>query len=328
MTQDKGRADGAGVVLVMVPPQGAATADWPARLEAAVPGVEVLRPASEAEAAEVMGRADAAYGVLPRELLRRATRLRWLQAPQAGPAPEFYYPELVEHPVVVTNMRDTYTDHVAAHTLALVLAMARGLPRYVRDQAAARWAPDWDPGAVLALAEASALVVGAGAVGAEVGRLLSEFGVTVTGVDARITQAPKGFAAVHPVGELDELLPAADIVVLTVPHTPATEGMIDAERLKHFKPTALFVNVGRGPTVRLDDLAQSRLGGIALDVFETEPLPPAHPLWTRPDVLITPHVAGAGPHADERRFAVLQENTRRFLAGDPLINQVDKAQRF
>ncbi|GAB3938380.1 D-2-hydroxyacid dehydrogenase [Kribbella albertanoniae] len=312
--------------LVILPPQDPETADWPSRLEAAVPGIRVLRP--DGDALDAIAVADAAYGVLPEELLRRAERLRWLQAPQAGPAPEFYYPALVEHSVCVTNMRDTYTDHVAAHTLALVLAMARGLPRYIRDQQTAEWAPDWDPGSVLALGEASALVVGAGAVGAEVGRLLSVFGVAVTGVDARITQAPRGFVAMHPVDKLDELLPDADIVVLTVPHTPATEGMIDAERLRRFKPTALFVNVGRGPTVRLDDLVEIRLGGIALDVFETEPLPPAHPLWSRPDVLITPHVAGAGPHAAERRFAVLLENTRRFLAGDPLINQVDKAQRF
>ncbi len=327
-----GEPEPARVVLVMVPPQGAATADWPERLRDAVAGVEVLRPDSAAEAGEVIGRADAAYGVLPRELLQKAGRLRWLQAPQAGPAPEFYYPELVEHPVVVTNMRDTYTDHVAAHTLALVLAMARGLPRYVRDQEQARWAPDWDPHAVLPLNEATALVIGAGAVGAEVGRLLAEFGTTVIGVDPRITEAPKGFASVHPVAGLDELLPTADVVVLTVPHTPETEGMIDSARLQHFKPGALFVNVGRGPTVRLDDLTealdQGLLGAAALDVFETEPLPPTHPLWSRPDVLITPHVAGAGPHAAERRFAVLLENTRRFLAGDPLINQVDKAQRF
>ncbi|WP_405063884.1 D-2-hydroxyacid dehydrogenase [Kribbella sp. NBC_01505] len=314
----------------MVPPQDAENADWPGRLEAALPGVRVLRP--EGDAGEVIAQADAAYGVLPEELLAHAARLRWLQAPQAGPAPEFYYPALVEHPVTVTNMRDTYTDHVAAHTLALVLAMARGLPRYLEDQQTAQWAPDWDPGSVLPLGEASALIIGAGAVGAEVGRLLAEFGTTVVGVDARITQAPKGFKAVHPVEALEQLLPEADIVVLTVPHTPATEGLVDAALLQHFKPTALFVNVGRGPTVRLDDLTealeQGRLKGAALDVFETEPLPPNHPLWARPDVLITPHVAGAGPHAAERRFAVLLENTRRFLAGDPLINQVDKAQRF
>lgn len=329
---DGEEAVGADVLLVMVPPQDAETVEWPGRLEGAVPGLRVLRPEGDADTLSAIALADAAYGVLAEELLGRAGRLRWLQAPQAGPAPEFYYPALVEHPVCVTNMRDTYTDHVAAHTLALVLAMARGLPRYVHDQQAARWAPGWDPQAVLSLGEATALVIGTGAVGAEIGRLLAEFGTTVVGVDARITEAPSGFEAVHPVAALDELLPGADVVVLTVPHTPATDGMIDAARLRHFKPTALFVNVGRGPTVRLDDLTealeQGRLKSAALDVFETEPLPPTHPLWTRPDVLITPHVAGAGPHAAERRFAVLLENTRRFLAGDPLINQVDKAQRF
>ncbi|TDD42501.1 D-2-hydroxyacid dehydrogenase, partial [Kribbella antibiotica] len=152
-------------MLVMLPELAAETADWPGRLEAAAPGLRVVAPG---EAADAIAEADAAYGVLPEELLGRATRLRWLQAPQAGPAPDFYYPALVEHPVTVTNMRDTYTDHVAAHTLALVLAMARGLPRYVLDQQAVRWAPDWDPGSVLALSEANALIIGAGAVGAEV----------------------------------------------------------------------------------------------------------------------------------------------------------------
>jgi phosphoglycerate dehydrogenase-like enzyme len=121
-------------------------------------------------------------------------------------------------------------------------------------------------------------------------------------------------------------------VIVTVPHTPHTEGLFDAARLARCAPTALFVNIGRGPTVDLDALAdalaQGRLGGAALDVFEPEPLPTDHPLWTRPDVLITPHVAGAGPHADERRFAVLLENARRFVAGRDLINVVDKASWF
>ncbi|GAA0612824.1 D-2-hydroxyacid dehydrogenase [Kribbella sandramycini] len=314
------------VTLVLLQPATPETADWPGRLEAALPGLRVVREV------EALPEADAVYGVLPAELLATCRQLRWLQAPQAGPAPEFYYPELVTHQVVVTNMRDTYTDHVAAHTLALVLGMARGLPRYVRAQQSATWAPDWDPGSVLVLGESRVLVVGAGAVGAEIGRLLSEFGARVEGVDPRVTEPPPGFARVRPVDELDDALPDADVVVLTVPHTPATEGLIDAARLRQFKPGALFVNVGRGPTVRLDDLDQAlqdgRLRGAALDVFETEPLPADHPLWARPEVLITPHVAGAGPHAEERRFAVLLENARRFLAGEPLINQVDKAQRY
>jgi phosphoglycerate dehydrogenase-like enzyme len=257
--------------------------------------------------------------------------LKWLQAQQAGPPPGFYYPELVAHSVQVTNMRDTYTDHVAAHTLGLVLALCRGLPRYIRDQQSAGWNPDWDPAAVVALSDAKVLVVGVGALGTEIGRLLAAFGASVTGVDVR-PRSVASFDEVLPVSGLDAVLPSADVVVLTVPHTPDTEGMIDARRLKLFKASAFFVNVGRGQTVRLDALDAAleagQLRGVALDVFETEPLPPEHPLWRRPEVLITPHVAGAGPHEAERRFAVLLENCRRFVAGTELMNVVDKSKWF
>ncbi|HET6296588.1 MAG TPA: D-2-hydroxyacid dehydrogenase [Kribbella sp.] len=316
--------------LVLAPPQRDSTADWPERLMSDVPGLTVIRPGAE-DAAAALRTADAAYGVLTDELLAATTRLRWLQAQQAAPPPDFYSPALIAHPLQLTNMRDTYTDHVAAHTLALVLAMCRGLPRYIRDQETTTWEPDWDPTSVTSLADSTALIVGIGAVGKEIGRLLHAFGCSVTGIDARPAAAP-GFAAVLPVDELDQQLPEADLVVLTVPHTPDTEGMIDARRLKLLKSSAYFVNVGRGPTVQLDALTAAleagQLGGAALDVFETEPLPPEHPLWSRPDVLITPHVAGAGPHEAERRYAVLLENCRRFVAGEELMNIVDKTKRF
>jgi phosphoglycerate dehydrogenase-like enzyme len=318
------------LTLVLVPPHQESTADWPQRLMSEVPGLIVVRPTDDA--AESLRTADAAYGVLPAELLAVTTRLRWLQAQQAGPPPGFYYPELVAHPVQVTNMRATYTDHVAEHTLAMVLALTRGLARYVDAQLRGEWKPDWDPGSVVPLSEATALVVGVGAVGAETGRLLAAFGVRVVGVDPRQPDPPAGFVAVHPVEALEEQLPAADLVILTVPHTPDTEGMVDAPMLKLFKPSAFFVNVGRGPTVRLDALDAALesgvLRGAALDVFETEPLPADHPLWRRPAVLITPHVAGAGPHGAERRYAVLLENCRRFVAGQDLINVVDKTRWF
>jgi phosphoglycerate dehydrogenase-like enzyme len=321
-----------GVTLVLVPPHADETVGWPEQLMAEVPGLTVVRPDDTAGAVAALRDADAAYGALPADLLAVTTRLRWLQAPQAGPPPGFYHQALVEHPVQVTNMRDTYTDHVATHTVALVLALARGIPSYVRAQGEGQWAPDWDPASVLTLAETTALVVGAGAIGAAVGRLLAAFGVRVTGVDERVTEPPPGFATVVPPSSLDSLLPGADIVVLTVPHTPATEGMMDLDRFGRFKPSCYFVNVGRGPTVRLDDLVAALdaglLRGAALDVFETEPLPADHPLWTRTDVLLTPHVASAGPYAGERRFAVLLENARRFVAGEPLVNVVDKAMWF
>jgi phosphoglycerate dehydrogenase-like enzyme len=314
--------------LVMIPPQEDSTAGWPDRLRDAIPGVTVLRPPTIEEAAQALPNADAAYGRLPEDLLRHAEKLRWLQAPAAGPAPGFYHQALIDHPVTVTNMRDTYTDHVATHTLAMVLALARDLPRYVREQSRSTWAPDWDPGSVLTLAESTAVIVGTGALGAEIGRLLAAFGTRVIGVDPRVTEPPPGFAEIHPSSELDSQLPFGDLVIIAAPHTPQTEGMINAERLALLKPSAYFINIGRGPIVRLDALVDAleagRLRGAALDVFDPEPLPAGHPLWQRPDVLITPHVAGAGPHADERRFAVLLENSKRFARGEDLINVVDK----
>ncbi|WP_232665259.1 D-2-hydroxyacid dehydrogenase [Pseudonocardia sp. TRM90224] len=316
--------------LVMLPPQREEIADWPQRLEAAVPGLRVLSPETPDEAVEALRKADAAHGTLPAELLAQAEQLRWLQAPMAAPPAGYYHQALIDHPVQVTNMRDTYTDHVAHHTLALVLALARGLPRYVREQAASNWAPDWDPGAVLPLAEASALVYGVGAIGSEVGRLLAAFGTHVIGVDARHTVPPAGFAELRRPEALDDAMSEVDIVIVTVPHTPVTERMFDAERFTRMRPSGYFINIGRGPTVQLDALIAAldagHLAGAALDVYETEPLPAEHPLWKRADVLLTPHVAGAGPHADERRFEVLVENARRFAEGQELINVVDKVE--
>ncbi|WP_018654971.1 D-2-hydroxyacid dehydrogenase [Actinomadura flavalba] len=318
------------VTLVMVPPQDEETAGWPERLEAEVAGLRVVRPGSRQEAREQLAGAEAAFGEVGPELFAVAERLRWVQAPVAGPAPGFFHRGLVESDVVVTNMRDTYTDHVSAHAMALVLALARGLPKYVRDQDAGRWAPERGDAAVLALSEARALVVGVGALGAEIGRQLAVFGAEVVGTDARRDGPPEGFAELWHAEAMDALLPGADLVVVTVPHTPRTEGMFDAARFARCKPGAFFVNVGRGPVVDLGALTAALddgpLRGAALDVFAEEPLPAGDPLWARHDVLITPHVAGVGPHAAERRYAVLRENAARFVAGRDLVNVVDKTQ--
>ena len=121
-------------------------------------------------------------------------------------------------------------------------------------------------------------------------------------------------------------------MILTIPHTPQTEGLFDAAKLRLMKPTAYFINIGRGMTTRLDDLnaalRDGTIAGAGLDVYEIEPLPADHKLWTMPGVLLTPHTAGHGPYLDERRFAVLSDNTRRFLAGQELRNIVDKSRWF
>jgi len=309
--------------LVVLPD---ASRDHARRLADDLPDVEVVVAEDADAAAAALAGAEAAYGTLTPTLLAAAPALRWLQAPQAGPPPEFYFAELVAHPVVVTNLRDTYTDHVATHTVAMLLALARNIPAYAR---ARTWAPMDD---VLHLQRATVLVVGLGAVGTEVARQLGPFGATIIATDARLAQRPAGVAELHPPHALDALLPRADAVVLTVPHTPATDGLMSARRLALLEPSAVLINVGRGALVDLDDLVVSlragQLRAAAIDVVPHEPLPDDHPLWTMPQVLITPHVAGVGPETDERRYAVVRDNAERFAAGRALRNVVDKADRF
>jgi phosphoglycerate dehydrogenase-like enzyme len=316
----------------MLPPQTPTTREWASRLSAAVPGLNIVIAEDMLAALAAIGDADAAFGTPTPELLRAARRLRWLQAPQAAPPAGYYSPELVAHPVVVTNFREIYNDHIAAHIMAFILAFARGLHVYLPRQLGRQWRPEPLDTGVVHLPEATALIVGVGGIGAETARLAAAFGMRVLGVDARRREAPPGVAELHPAEALDALLPLADFVILTVPHTPATEGFMDRARFSRMKPRAFFINIGRGMTTRLADLvAALRAGdiaGAALDVFETEPLPADHALWTLPNVLITPHTAGYGPYLDMRRFTILLDNAQRFLAGQPLRNVVDKASWF
>jgi phosphoglycerate dehydrogenase-like enzyme len=318
--------------LVMLPPQTRRTHGWAARLATALPALEVVVAEDEAQATRALEHAEAAFGTLPPPLLRGADRLRWLQAPQAAPPAGYYTPELIAHPVVVTNFREIYNDHIAAHVMAYVLAFARGLQYYVPRQLRGEWHPEPLDTGVVHLPEATMLIVGVGGIGAETARLAAAFGMHVTGVDARRREAPPGVLKLDGPDALDSLLPLADFVVLTVPHTPQTEGFMDRRRFALMKRSAFFINIGRGMTTRLDDLVAAlragQIAGAALDVFEQEPLPPGHPLWTLPGVLITPHTAGFGPYLDDRRFEILLDNARRFLAGEPLRNVVDKARWF
>jgi phosphoglycerate dehydrogenase-like enzyme len=318
--------------LVMLPPQTATTRSWAVRLASAVPELSVVVAETTDEAARVMRDADAAFGTIPDALLRDARRLRWLQAPQAAPPAGYYTPELIAHPVVVTNFREIYNDHIGAHIMALVLAFARGLHYYIPRQLARQWHPEPLDTGIVHLPDATALIVGVGGIGSEAARLAASFGMHVMGVDARRTEAPPGVVKLDGPDALDTLLPLADFVVLTVPHTPDTEGFMHRARFQRMKRTAFFINIGRGKTTRLDDLVAAlragEIAGAGLDVFEEEPLPADHPLWTTPNVLMTPHTAGFGPHLDERRFGILLDNARRFVAGQPLRNVVDKKSWF
>jgi phosphoglycerate dehydrogenase-like enzyme len=319
--------------FLMLPPQTVVTRNWAERFTAALPQLSIVVAGNRNEADAAIADADAAFGTLPPDLLRKAGRLRWLQAPNAAPPAGYYYPELIAHAVVVTNFREIFNDHIGAHIMAFVLAFARGLHRYIPQQLRREWrAAGRETGDVIHLPETTALIVGVGGIGAEAARLAAAFGITVIGVDSRREDKPSGVKELHHPDRLDDQLPRADFVILTVPHTPATEGFMNRARFQRMKRTAFFINIGRGKTTRLDDLVAAlqagEIAGAALDVFEQEPLPADHPLWTMPGVLITPHTAGHGPYLDDRRYEIILDNCRRFLKGEPLRNVVDKANWF
>jgi phosphoglycerate dehydrogenase-like enzyme len=318
--------------FVMLPPHSDVTRGWGRALADALPEVRVVLAEDQATAEREIVDAEAAFGHLPRELLAKAQRLRWLQAPQAAPAAGYYYPELIQHSLTVTNFREIFNDHISAHIMAFVLALARGLHVYIPQQLRREWKKSRENTGVVHLPEATALIVGVGGIGAETARLAAAFGMTVLATDARRTTAPPGVAELHKPDALDALLPRADFVILTVPHTPATEGFMNRARFQRMKRSAFFINIGRGMTTKLDDLVAAlkagEIAGAALDVYEQEPLPADHPLWTLPNVLLTPHMAGWGPYLDDRRYQIMIDNCRAFLDGKPLRNVVDKSSWF
>lgn len=305
--------------------------EWPAKIMEAIPGAEVRLFERSEEADAFIRDADCAFGFVPPGLFSEAKKLRWIQCNAASPPPSYWYEALVNSDVVVTNFRGIYNDHVAAHAMAFVLALARSLPQYARLQQAREWGPVLE---TAYLPESTAVIVGLGGIGTETARLCAAFGMKVIGVDPLVKTAPFGVKTVYPPSALDTVLPEADFVILITPETPETVRMIDARRLGLVKRSAFLVNVGRGRCVVMQDLVRAlqtgKIAGAALDVFEDEPLPSENPLWSMRNVLITPHMA-AKPNSlrvPERRTQILIENCSRFATGRPLINVVDKAKGF
>ena len=314
--------------LIMMPPQNAELQDWAHRIHAELPTYDIVLPETDNQVRHHLPYADAVYGWISPEQLPLAENLRWLQSPAAGPSPGFYYPALIEHPVVVCNPRGIYNDHIAQHIMMFVLALSRGLPYYMDAQRAGIWDKDARKHGYIDVAQATALIVGVGGIGQETARLCNAFGMKVIGVDPR-WEYDVPFVEKHTPQELSQLLPRADFVIATTPHTPETEGMWNKNRFALMKRTAYFINIGRGKTMILADLVAAlqhgNIAGCGLDVFEVEPLPAESPLWQLPNVLLTPHIAVKdAANIPARRFEVLLENARRFAAGEPLRNVVNK----
>jgi phosphoglycerate dehydrogenase-like enzyme len=302
-----------------------------ARLRRAFPGHTFVRADSDAEALERIPDADIVFGtrVTPAQLAA-ARRLRWIHSAAAGVG-NMLFPEMVESPVPMTNSRGNSAVTIAEHIIAVTLVLLRELPLAWRAQRERAWAQDeFEAGASFkTLRGARVLIVGLGAIGGEAGRLAAAFGSHVVGIRRRTDgPRPAGIAAVVTPDCLDAELPLADLVILAAPQVPATNYLIGERELALMKDDAVLVNVSRGTlvdeTALVRALETGRLRGAALDVFEEEPLPAGSPLWGREDVVVTPHVSGYHAHYWRDATDIFADNLRRFVAGQPLANPVDK----
>jgi phosphoglycerate dehydrogenase-like enzyme len=250
-------------------------------------------------------------------------RPAWVHTASAG-VDRLLFPELVESPAVITNARGVFDRPIAEYVAGLVLALAKDFFGSWELQRRRRWLHR----ETFKIHGSRAVVVGSGPIGRRVGATLRALGIEVSLVGRRAREDDPDFGRVHASESLPELLPEADWVVCVAPLTPATQGMFDAAAFARMKSSAHFINVGRGQHVVEDDLdaalREGRLAGAALDVFATEPLPAASPLWDAPGLLVSPHMSGDTFGWRDDLAEQFLDNFDRWVTGRPLFNVVDK----
>ena len=271
-------------------------------------------PTGDARLAQIWVPRNGSPGVPDNGFLEALPRLRLVQLLSAGA--EKFLGRLPKG-VLLCNARGAHTPSTAEWTVAATLAAQRGIPFFVREQDAGRWSFTTHS----SLVGARVLIVGAGDIGRAIGRMLAGFDVELTYVARTAREGVRAMA------ELPQLLPHADVVVLIVPVTPETTGMVDAAFLAAMPDGALLVNAARGVVVDTDALLAELTAGrlrAAVDVTDPEPLPAGHPLWSAPGLLLTPHVGGEVPRTGDRATATAVDQISRVLAGEPLVNVVDR----
>jgi phosphoglycerate dehydrogenase-like enzyme len=240
-------------------------------------------------------------------------------------------PEVVASPVRITNASGIHAQPITEHFFGMLLTLTRRLDRAWDEQRSAHWESGPFHGRIRLLAGRTLGVLGVGAIGAHAAQVGAAFGMRVVGLRRSPAPVPH-VERVYGPAELELFLREADVVFDTLPLTPATTRLLDARAFAAMKPGAIVANVGRGGTIDtaalVEALRAGHLGGALLDVTDPEPLPADHPLWRMENVLITPHYAGAHPGYDERAAKIFLENLRRYLAGEALLNEVDKAEGY
>jgi D-3-phosphoglycerate dehydrogenase len=302
------------------------------QIAAAAPGAEIVDAGQQGIPVEIL-QADVFCGhakerPVPWDEVVARGRLRWIQSSAAG-LDHCLTPSVIDSDIVVTSASGLFADQVAEQTLALLLGLLRGLPVFFRASLTREFLrrPTRD------LHGATVGIVGFGGNGRRIAQVLAPFRTKILATDMFPVNQPAHVDHLWPADRLDDLLGSVDILILTVPLSPRTRGMIAAPQLAEMKPGALLINVARGPVVAEADLVAAlqagHLGGAGLDVTEVEPLPPTSGLWSLPNVIITPHVGAQSARRNDDVTDFFCENLRRYQRGERLLNVLnDKSLGF
>lgn len=302
------------------------TAERLAWLQTAVPDVELIAVNSHADALEHIATADGLIGLCNPDLLAAADNLRWIQLMSAGVEKCVGLPEFADRKPLLTNMQRITAPVIAEHVIAMMLALARDLDQFINFQRSGEWRRDATAN-MQVISGKTMLVAGLGGIGTQTAMRGHALGMTITATRASKREGPDFVSRVGLSEELPELAAEADVIVNALPLTDATRGLFNAALFSKMKPTALFINVGRGGTVVTDDLVAAlnngTIAGAGLDVTDPEPLPRDHALWQAPNVIITPHIATRADIEHAARWQVVRENLKRYATGDRMLSVVD-----
>lgn len=302
--------------------------DAAAWLQSAAPSSRIVVVDNVAEAIAAARNADVVIGFCTAELVAASPRLRWIQHPYAGVESCTSIPKIREGKILLTNMQRVSAPAMAEHGLALLFAMSRGLPTFMQFQTQKSWRRDYGSDISLRMVEGkTALVVGLGGIGTEFARRAHALGMNVIATRASDKPAPEYVSKTGKPSDLLAYASEADVVFAALPLTDETRYLFDQKFFAAMKPTAYFINLGRGQSVVTADLIAALeshgIAGAALDVTDPEPLPADHPLWSAPNLVITPHVSTDSDRGDGVKDALYRENLRRYVAGDRLLSVVD-----
>ena len=321
--------------IVVLVSGGTPTPSQRDQLASAAPGAEIVLVQDIASAAAATKNADIILGltsypgICEPEILNSAKELRWILSMSAGVERCVAVPSVGTRDILVTNMRGVESAAIAEHAIAM--ALARGFDKFIPNQARGQWRRE-DAVGMQSLYSKTLLVVGLGGIGTEVASRAHALGMKVIATRNSGRDGPEYVSYIGSPTELLSLAKTADVIVNAAPLTTETTGLFNAKFFEVLKPNALFINVARGGSVVTADLVNAltthRIAGAGIDVVDPEPLPPDHPLWHAPNVIITPHVSSRSDLPGEQRWVLARENLRRYGAGEKMISVVDLKREY